>query len=156
MVIANIGTISLALPTKDVTSGLPATSTLASNAGVSTAATQVRLLSLSNTISRITTGPMADFISPVASYLPSGLLMLPRQHKVSRVAFLLGACLLMTVAFLWMTFGVTSQKEIWAFRFALVFLDESNRFIPFRTQYWHWHCVRIYLHSSVSHEYASL
>lgn len=118
MVIANIGTISLALPVKDVTGGLPATSTLAF--GVSAAATQVRLLSLSNTISRITTGPMADFISPVASHLPSGSLVLPRQHKVSRVAFLLGSCLLMTTAFLWMAFGVTSQEGIWAFRFVLV------------------------------------
>ncbi|KAF8509243.1 MFS general substrate transporter [Gautieria morchelliformis] len=109
MVIANIGTISLALP------GLPAPSALAYKARVSTAATQVRLLSLSNTISRITIGPMADFVSPVASYLPSGLLALPRQHRVSRVAFLLGACVLMTLAFIWMTFGVTSQQGIWAF-----------------------------------------
>lgn len=120
MVIANIGTISLSLPTNDVTSKLPVESILASKTGVSTATTQVRLLSLSNTFSRITTGPMADFVSPVASYLPSGLLALPRQHKTSRVAFLLGACVLMTLAFLWMIFGVTSQQEIWAFRFASV------------------------------------
>ena len=121
MVIANIGTISLALPVKDITNRV---SSLASKTGGSTAAAQVRLLSLSNTISRVTTGPMADFTSPVASYLPSGLLALPHQHRISRVVFLLGACVLMTLAFLWMSFGVTSQQGIWVFRFATVRLDE--------------------------------
>lgn len=121
MVIANIGTISLALPVKEITNRV---SSLASKTGGSTAAAQVRLLSLSNTISRLTTGPMADFTSPVASYLPSGLLALPHQHRISRVVFLLGACVLMTLAFLWMSFGVTSQQGIWVFRFAIVRLDE--------------------------------
>ncbi|KAF8575793.1 MFS general substrate transporter [Ramaria rubella] len=115
MVIANIGTIALALPKREIISELPTVPVISSIAGISAATTQVRLLSLSNTFSRITTGPIADFISPVASYLPSGLLALPRQHRVSRVAFLLGACVLMTFSFLWMSFGVASQEGIWAF-----------------------------------------
>jgi len=61
------------------------------------------------------TGPIADFTSPVASYLPSGILALPHQHKVSRIAFLWGACILMVLSFLWMTIGVTSQEGIWLF-----------------------------------------
>jgi len=115
MVVANIGTISLALPPTEVTTGVPL-SIFKNSSSVSTATTQVRLLSISNTASRLTTGPMADFISPVASYLPSGLLVLPRKHKISRVAFLLGSCILMTLSFLWMVLGVTTQQGIWAFR----------------------------------------
>ncbi|GJJ12066.1 hypothetical protein Clacol_006307 [Clathrus columnatus] len=114
MVMANIGTIALALPTTqgtEITAGPFANSTTVT----SVATTQVRLLSFSNTISRITTGPMADFISPVASYLRPGLLVLPRQHKISRVVFLFGSCLLMTISFLWMVFVIQVQEQIWLF-----------------------------------------
>jgi hypothetical protein len=117
MVIANIGTISLALPAHPVASDFLAAPNMSSVAGISTAATQVRLLSLSNTFSRLIGGPVADFISPVASYLPSGILALPRQHKVSRIAFLWASCILMMLAFLWMVIGVRTQEGVWAFRF---------------------------------------
>ncbi|KAF5327998.1 hypothetical protein D9611_014921 [Ephemerocybe angulata] len=65
MIISNIGTIVLSLPpyTIEQTGG--------SSAQAYTSR-QVKLLSLSNTISRITVGVLADFISPVASYLPCG------------------------------------------------------------------------------------
>ncbi|KAF8522205.1 MFS general substrate transporter [Hysterangium stoloniferum] len=113
MVIANIGTIAMTLPAQKSVSRIPtAFNTLS---GTSAVTTQVQLLSLFNTLSRIITGPMADFISPVASYLPSGLLMLPPQHKISRVVFLFGAIALMVLSFLWMIFGVTNQQQIWIF-----------------------------------------
>lgn len=115
MVVTNIGTISLALPPREAqtsTGELVSNSTIVSSA----ATTQVRLLSFSNTISRITTGPMADIISPVASYLPSGLVTLPREHKISRVVFLFGSCILMILSFLWMAFVVQLREQIWLFR----------------------------------------
>ena len=125
MVIANIGTISLALPARSVTNGFSLAPNLSSAAEVSTAATQVRLLSLSNTFSRLIGGSVADYMSPVAAYLPSGILALPRQHKVSRVAFLWVPCILMAFAFLWMALGVPSQEGVWLFRFFFPFLFDS-------------------------------
>lgn len=114
MVVTNIGTISLALPSREAETSA---GTLLSNSTIvhSAATTQVRLLSFSNTISRITTGPMADFISPVASYLPSGLVTLPREHRISRVVFLFGSCILMILSFLWMIFVVQLREQIWLF-----------------------------------------
>jgi len=106
MVISNIGTIVLSLP-RDEFSATAAGSPSAT-------ATQVRLLSVCNTVSRLLVGPLADFVSPVAAYLPCGTVHYPRKHRVSRVAFLSGASALLIVTFAWMEVGVRSQQAVWA------------------------------------------
>jgi len=103
MVISNIGTIVLSLP--------PSTSMPSAELATST---QVRLISIANTLSRLLVGPLADFVSPVASYLPNGVLAFPRKHFISRVFFLCGAALLLAVTFLRMGVNVRSQGALWS------------------------------------------
>jgi len=76
--------------------------------------TQVRILSLANTISRLLVGPLADFVSPIASYLPNGDPVYPRKHRVSRIAFLVGSAILLAITYAWMLFGIRSQAALWA------------------------------------------
>lgn len=114
MVISNIGTIVLSLPSSstsgaDLLSRIPPTD-------ISTS-TQVRLLSLANTTSRLLVGPIADYVSPVASYLHNGDAYYPRKHRVSRVAFLTVAAILYALTCLWMEIGVKSQGALWALRY---------------------------------------
>jgi hypothetical protein len=112
MVISNIGTIILSLPSSSSTSTMNAIP----NTDVSNS-TQVRLISIANTFSRLLVGPLADFISPVASYLPSGVRCFPRKHHVSRVAFLSVATFLLAVTFFWMEVGIRSQEAVWILRY---------------------------------------
>ncbi|KAF9483901.1 MFS general substrate transporter [Pholiota conissans] len=107
MVISNIGTISESLP------AAPYHSTLASTSS-SSAALQVKLLSIANTISRIVVGPLADFVSPIASFLPSGVRTFPRKHVISRFSFLAGAASLLSLTFIWLAVGVHNQAQLWA------------------------------------------
>ncbi|CAA7271802.1 unnamed protein product [Cyclocybe aegerita] len=79
----------------------------------SATASQVNLISIANTISRISVGPLADFISPVAAYLPTGAQISPRKHIVSRFAFLSGSATLLVFTFTWMVYGVRNQGDIW-------------------------------------------
>jgi len=108
MVISNIGTIILSLPSSSSTSTMRAIP----NTDVSNS-TQVRLISIANTLSRLLVGPLADFISPVASYLPSGARCFPRKHHVSRVAFLSVATFSLAATFFWMEIGIRSQEAVW-------------------------------------------
>ncbi|RDB20968.1 putative transporter MCH1 [Hypsizygus marmoreus] len=104
MVISNIGTIVLSLP--------PAAGRQGSTSDEVTS-NQVKILSVANTLSRLVVGPLADFVSPVASHLPKDLVVYPRKHRVSRIVFLSGATLLLGLAFLWMEIGVKSREAIW-------------------------------------------
>ena len=110
MVISNIGTIVLSLP-----SSSSSQSTFAPPSSAATA-TQVRLLSLSNTFSRLLVGPLADFVSPVASYLPGGTIYYARKHRISRVAFLSASSLLLLFTFFYTVIGIRSQSSIWLLR----------------------------------------
>ncbi|KAJ3502323.1 hypothetical protein NLJ89_g8942 [Agrocybe chaxingu] len=107
MIISNIGTIVVSLPPppRESTSGtvLPNSAT----------ASQVNLISIANTISRISVGPLADFISPVAAYLPTGAQVFPRKHIISRFAFLAASATLLVFTFTWMVYGVRSQGDVW-------------------------------------------
>jgi len=96
-VMANLGSIFVSLSPKDGTS----------------VSTQVQLLSATNTLSRLIVGPLADFVSPVASYLHSGIWSFPRKQHVSRIAFLTGAALLSTGTFLWLVIHVRTQEAMW-------------------------------------------
>ncbi|TDL27362.1 MFS general substrate transporter [Rickenella mellea] len=109
MVISNIGTIVLSLPSKpdrNITSIVPPIAAVTS--------LQVRLLSISNTVSRLLVGPLADFVSPVALYLPCGTLHYPRKHRISRIAFLSASSLMLLVTFAWMDFTIRTQQGLWA------------------------------------------
>jgi hypothetical protein len=116
MVISNIGTIVLSLP--------PNALVVYPSSALSDHATskQVRILSISNTLSRIVVGPLADFVSPVAFYFPTGTVVYPRKHRVSRVVFLAIPALLLACIFLWMEFGVMSREAVRTLRFVQLYV----------------------------------
>ena len=113
MVISNIGTIVLSLPTAEAVGSR----TLDTSTDAVTS-TQVRLISIANTLSRLISGPLADFTSPVASYLPDGARSYSRKHIVSRVSFLTGSALLLAAAFTVLEMGVRTQSAVWLLRYA--------------------------------------
>jgi len=110
MIISNIGGISMSLPHSlpDSMAG-PATHN-------SSVAFQVKLISIANTGARILVGILADFISPVATYLPTGALIFPREPVISRFVFLFAAAALLLVTFIWMEVRVQSEGDLWALR----------------------------------------
>ncbi|KAF5391265.1 hypothetical protein D9757_001985 [Collybiopsis confluens] len=100
MVISNVGTIVLSLPTN------------VAQRSEQSAAFQVKILSISNTVSRLLVGPLADFISPVFSYeRPKGLTTV-RKHRMNRMVFMLGASLLQALASSWMVFGAQNRDDV--------------------------------------------
>ncbi|KIK49343.1 hypothetical protein CY34DRAFT_797291 [Suillus luteus UH-Slu-Lm8-n1] len=105
MVISNIGTIVLSLASQ------ASSPTVAPSTDVATA-TQVRFLSVANTLSRLVVGPLADFVSPSAT--ASGSQSIPRKRRVSRMAFLFFSILVLVLTDLWMVLGVRSQVDLWA------------------------------------------
>jgi hypothetical protein len=107
MVISNIGTIVLSLASQ------ASSPTVAPSTDVATA-TQVRFLSVANTLSRLVVGPLADFVSPSAT--ASGSQSIPRKRHVSRMAFLFFSILVLVLTDLWMVLGVRSQVDLWALR----------------------------------------
>lgn len=107
MVISNIGTIVMAVPPS--ATGCPTGQLIAG----SPAALQVKLLSISNTLSRIVVGPLADFISPV---ITSGEVVSSRKARISRFVFLSGSAGLLSLAFLWMAVGVETREQVWVLR----------------------------------------
>jgi len=111
MVISNIGTIVLSHPISSSSSGINVLGVPSTDVATST---QVRILSLSNTVSRLLVGPVADFVSPVASYLPNGDRSYPRKHRISRIAFLVGPTILLASTYFWMELGIRSQATLWA------------------------------------------
>lgn len=82
----------------------------------SSIAFQVKLISIVNTGARILVGILADFISPAATYLPTGVLAFPKKPVISRFVFLFGSAVILLVTFIWMDVGVQSQGNLWALR----------------------------------------
>ncbi|KAJ8593008.1 MFS general substrate transporter [Rhizopogon salebrosus TDB-379] len=107
MVISNIGTIALSLPS------YPSITVAAASTDAVTA-TQVRLLSAANTLSCLLVGPLADFLSPAALHLPSGAQSIRRKYHVSRISILFFPILVLASTYLWMVAGVRSQEDLWA------------------------------------------
>lgn len=121
MVISNIGSIVLSLPSSNLSSSdIPST--------ISVTADQVRLLSFANTISRLVVGPLADVVSPVVSYVSEGVSYYPRKHLISRVAFLSGSCLLFIITYGWLEVGIRSQSALWALRYLFCLLQSAMNF----------------------------
>ncbi|KAH9050733.1 MFS general substrate transporter [Lactarius hengduanensis] len=90
MIISNIGTIVLSL-----NSGRIVSIGGSSSAGAATA-TQVRLISISNTLSRVVVGPLADLISPVTS-----------------LALLSFVPLLLVGTFLYLELAIRTPGDLW-------------------------------------------
>jgi len=111
MIISNIGTIVGSLPSSEdtVDKGYSADS------GV---AFQVNLIAGANTVTRILIGPLADFVSPIAAYLPSGTQVFLRKHRISRIVFLTVPALLMAFTSLWMALAAKTRDQLWALRWA--------------------------------------
>ena len=102
MVISNIGTIIMALPQSSTGRlwGLLIDG--------SATADQVKILSISNTVSRIVIGPLADFVSPVET--------LSRKTRINRFVFLSGSASLLSLVSLWMAVGVETRQQVWVLR----------------------------------------
>jgi len=77
------------------------------------ASLQVKILSVSNTLSRLLVGPVADFLSPVFSYQPLKGFTTIRKHRISRMVFLFGSASLLALTCAWMVFGVQSRHDAW-------------------------------------------
>jgi hypothetical protein len=112
MIISNIGTIVLSLNSERSSSiGVP-------SSAVAATATQVRLISVSNTLSRIVSGPLADLISPVNSRASGELLSPPPRYRISKVALLSFIPLLLAGTFLYMELAVRTPGDLWILRYA--------------------------------------
>ncbi|KAI5983058.1 MFS general substrate transporter [Pisolithus albus] len=98
MIMSNIGTIVLSLPPRY----FPTSSDIATS-------TQIKAISLSNTISRLVVGPLADVVSPITSHLPPGSRGILGKHLISRTAFLTFSSSVLICTYLWMVVGVRSQ-----------------------------------------------
>jgi hypothetical protein len=80
--------------------------------------TQVRLISISNTLSRLISGPLADFISPLTSHIPCDGPPPPRKYRISRVWLLSGASLLLAGAFVYLELAISTPGDLWILRYA--------------------------------------
>ena len=116
MVISNIGTIIMALP-QSSTGRLSRQSI-----DGSPAADQVKILSISNTVSRIIFGPLADFVSPVAISSE----VLSRKARINRFVFLSGSASLLSLIFLWTAVGVETRQQVWVLRYLLFEIVPSS------------------------------
>ncbi|KAJ4488067.1 major facilitator superfamily domain-containing protein [Lentinula aciculospora] len=105
MIMSNIGTIVMSLPSR-------MTGTLVSK-GEQAASLQVKILSISNTVSRLLVGPLADFVSPVFSYQHLEGFTTIRKHRMSRMGFLSGAASLLAATSAWMVLDVQTRHDVW-------------------------------------------
>ena len=115
MVISNIGTIVLSLYPEAVSGVRSLTSSVE---GVT--ATQVRLLSISNTLSRLISGPLADFISPLTSHIPGDGPSRPQSYRMSRVIILSGTSLLLAGTFIYLELAIRTPDGLRILRYVLI------------------------------------
>ncbi|KAN0133799.1 Major facilitator superfamily domain containing protein [Lactarius tabidus] len=107
MIISNIGTIVLSLNAERISSiGDPSSAAAAT-------ATQVRLISISNTLSRVVSGPLADLISPVTSRASGESSSSPQRYRISRVALLSLIPLLLAGTFLYLELAIRVPDDLW-------------------------------------------
>lgn len=117
MIISNIGTIVLSLPNQ-----ISANSAFVDTPSTALmTATQVRVLSIANTLSRLFVGPLADIVSPTPSR--DGNRGLLRKHHISRTAFLTFSTATLACTYAWMAVGVKEQTGIWALRYVSLFFS---------------------------------
>lgn len=94
MVISNIGSIVMTLPGSDNT------------------ATQVRLISIANTLARLCSGPLADLISPLGVQDLYGAYKFPTNRRLSRMVFPCWALVCLSLVYLWTAFGIESTSSL--------------------------------------------
>jgi hypothetical protein len=104
MVVSNIGSIVISLPSNRHPDSHAATDAMT--------ATQVRVISIANTLTRLLSGPVSDFTSPVPSVLANGRRGFHRTHYISRMSFLSGAIVLLAITALVTEFFVTTQESV--------------------------------------------
>lgn len=131
MVISNIGTIVLSLYPEAV-SGVRSLSSSAENV----TATQVRLLSISNTLSRLISGPLADFVSPLTSHIPGDGLSRPQSYRISRVMLLSGTSLLLAGTFIYLELAIRTPDGLRILRYVLISLFVFAHY-SVTYQYWY-------------------
>jgi hypothetical protein len=112
MIISSIGTIVLSLYPEPI-SGIRS---LSSSAETVTT-TQVRLISIANTLSRLISGPLADFISPLPSHIPASGPP-SRKCRISRVVILSGTSLLLAGAYIYLELAIRTPDDLWILRYA--------------------------------------
>jgi hypothetical protein len=144
MVISNIGTIVAALPSSTSAEVISD----ASSAMLNTPR-QVRLISIANTLTRILVGPLADYVSPVASYLPNGTVVRARKHRISRVFFPCLSAIILVLTFLWTSFGITTQSGLFILRCVLTILHCERR-CSTSLQHWNGHRLQCHFYCDVS------
>lgn len=118
MIISNIGTIVLSLYPEPI-SGIRSFST--SPETVTT--TQVRLISIANTLTRLLSGPLADFISPLTSHIPGSGPPPPRKYRVSRVVLVSASSLLLAGTFVYLDLAIRTPDDLWILRYAALGLS---------------------------------
>jgi hypothetical protein len=139
-----MGTIVLSLPPSSPVpySGVPSTDLSTSM--------QVKILSVANTLSRLLAGPLADYISPVVSYTPTGDAWYSRKHRVSRISFIACTTLLLTATFIWTDIRIRSQDALWVLRcVCLIVVCRTCIYLFDYHQRWHWNCLWGYHHCIV-------
>lgn len=112
MIISNIGTIVLSLCPEAI-SGVRSLS----HSAETVTATQVRLISLSNTLSRLLSGPLADFVSPLTSH--DGLTH-PQRYRISRVVLLSGISLLLAGTFVYLELAIRTPDGLRILRYVIL------------------------------------
>lgn len=109
MVISNAGSIVFALP---ATVAATASSTVVT-------AQQVRILSFSNTVSRLVAGSVADWMSPIGhkSHEDEEELGIRRHKLTSRVVFLACFSFALSVTFAYAAFLMKTREQLWPLRY---------------------------------------
>ena len=97
MIKSNIGMIVLSLPSVSKSENI---------------ALQVQLIAVSDTLTRLILGPVADIVSPVPTYSANGIWAFPRKPYVTRMIFVAGAAFVFALAFIWPIIGVRSQEAL--------------------------------------------
>jgi hypothetical protein len=111
MVISNIGSIVMSLPSAlSPTMNLLAYNPMSASP-VAITAGQVRFFSAANTLSRIIVGCVADWVSPVG--LPG---MVARTKHMSRISFLTAFAALLAIVFTYLVTVVRNQEQLWPLR----------------------------------------
>jgi hypothetical protein len=111
MIISNIGSIVLSLCPENA-SGVKSAESITT--------TQVRLLSISNTSSRLLSGPLADFISPLTSHGPQNEPSRAPRYRISRVMLLSGISLLLAGTFIYLELAIRTPDSFRVLRYVII------------------------------------
>lgn len=74
----------------------------------------IAVLAIANTLSRLLVGAVSDYLSaPSVTVDDEGGPSTPARKRVSRLAFLLGACASLALAYVWGGTGLTTEDGLW-------------------------------------------